>query len=269
MRVTPPFLSPSPDSRQSGRARGGGVRASLLAGFVALVALTGCATKRDVRDLAEEIRLLNTRQLELLRELQRDQRETRDSIRVLSSAQTNMRGELLRRTVDLQEDLLRLQEVTGISQQQLASLRDQLERERRSVPFGGGGFDEDGFGGSPDEIFEQSEAQYRRQLYTTARIGFEEFVERFPNHPRTPDARYYLGEMFAEDGDVAAAMDAFQRIAEFHPTSERVPEALLRLGLLHRDAGNRDEARRAFERVINSWPDSPAAPRAREALRSL
>jgi len=234
-----------------------------------LISLTGCATKRDVRDLAEEIRILNSRQLELLRELQRDQRETRDSIRVLAGAQTNMRGELLRRTVDLQEDLLRLQEVTGISQQQLASLRDQLERERRSVPFGGGGFDEDALGGSGDDVFEQSEAQYRRQLFTTARMGFEEFIDRFPNHPRTPDARFYLAEMAAEDGDLSAAMEAFQRIAEFHPTSERVPDALYQLGILHRDAGNREEARRAFERVINSWPDSPAAGRAREALRSL
>ncbi len=234
-----------------------------------LLPLGACATKRDVRDLAEEIRVLNARQTELIREVQRDQRELRDSIRVVSSAQSNMRAELLRRTVDLQEDLLRLQEVTGISQQQLASLRDQLERERRSVPTGSPMGMQEGGGEGAGVIYDAALTQFRRGAYTSARLGFEELVDRFPNDPLAPEARYYLADIQEQEGDTQGAIQGFLRVQEFHPTAERVPDALYRVGMLYRQAGDRDEARRYLERVVNTWPESGAADLARDALRSM
>jgi tol-pal system protein YbgF len=266
MSMTPPFHGRFPEPLRRRRRWEGGVRALLA--LALMVPLAACATKRDVRDLAEEIRTLNARQTELIREIQREQRELRDSVRVVSSAQGNMRAELLRRTVDLQEDLLRLQEVTGISQQQLASLRDQLERERRSVSAGPPGMmDDQGRSGAAD-IYDVSVNQFRRGAYTSARVGFEELLERFPNDALAPEARYYLADIRVQQGDIEGAIEAFLRVQEFHPTSERVPDALYRVGMLYREAGDESEARRFLERVVNTWPDSGAADLARDALRS-
>jgi tol-pal system protein YbgF len=267
MRMSPPFHNRNPGLLQRSWGWKGGARA--LLGLALMLPLAACATKRDVRDLGEEIRTLNARQAELIREVQRDQRDLRDSVRVVSSTQTNMRAEILRRIVDLQEDLLRLQEVTGISQQQLAALRDQLERERRSVPTGSIGMDEGGGGSAADEIYDASVTQFRRGAYTSARLGFEEILERFPNHALAPDARYYLADIQVQESDPQGAIQGFLRVHEFHPTSDRAPDALYRVGMLYRETGDRDEARRYLERVVNTWPDSGAADLARDALRSM
>ena len=267
MRISPPFHNQSPRCLQRSWGWKGGARA--LLGLALMLPLAACATKRDVRDLGEEIRTLNARQAELIREVQRDQRDLRDSVRVVSSTQTNMRAEILRRIVDLQEDLLRLQEVTGISQQQLAALRDQLERERRSVPTGSIGMDEGGGGSAADEIYDASVTQFRRGAYTSARLGFEEILERFPNHALAPDARYYLADIQVQENDPTGAIEGFLRVHEFHPASDRAPDALYRVGMLYRETGDRDEARRYLERVVNTWPDSGAADLARDALRSM
>lgn len=268
MSISPPFRNRKSGSLQRIWGWKGGGRA--LLGLALILPLAACATKRDVRDLGEEIRTLNARQAELIREVQRDQWELRDSLRVVSSTQSNMRAELLRRIVDLQEDLLRLQEVTGISQQQLAGLRDQLERERRSVPLGGlPGMDEGERGSAAGEIYDASVTQFRRGAYTSARLGFEELLERFSNHELAPEARYYLADIQVQEGDLEGAIQGFLRVQEFHPTSNRAPDALYRVGMLYRDTGDRDEARRTLERVVNTWPDSGAAELARDALRSM
>jgi TolA-binding protein len=229
------------------------------------VGAAGCATKRDVRDLGEDIRVLNAQQADLIRELRREQTRLQDSIRSLSEAHVETRAILLRRIVDLQEDLLRLQEVTGISQQQLAALRDQMERARSSIPVGGG-FSETGGGGAVEEIYNEALTAHGRGSLVTARFGFEDVVDRFPTHPLAPDARYFLADILEQEGEVPAALAAFLRLPELHPDSRRVPESLYRAGLIHRSRGEQVEARRLFERVVNTWPESQAAQLARAYL---
>jgi hypothetical protein len=52
-----------------------------------------------------------------------------------------------------------------------------------------------------------------------------------------PDARYYLADIAAREGDLDDALRRFMQVAELHPTAPRVPEALYRAALIHRDRG--------------------------------
>lgn len=252
-------MSTSPLSRH--------LRLALMAALI--LPLAACATKRDMRDLQTEIRELNSRQESLLRELQRDQRAARDSVRALSSEFTEHRAQLLGQFRSTEELILRVQELAGLSQQQLAGLRDQMASQRAQTPFTMGGGQEPGAGGVPDEIYEQAVTQFRRGSYTSARMGFEDLIERFPNHTLTPHARYYLADVAVQTGEVDEAISLFQQVAQFHPASDRVPDALYRVGMLHRDRGENNRAREFLDRVVNTWPDSPAADLARDALRQL
>jgi tol-pal system protein YbgF len=266
MNVTPPSVRAGTLSEKL--RMGGGARRLILMAVVAL-SLGGCATKRDIRDLGENLQVLNAQQADLIRELRREQARLQDSVQVLSVAQLEMRAIFLRRMVDLQEDLLRLQEVTGISQQQLAAIRDQMDRARSSIPSGGFVFDESGGGGgggAAEEIYNEALTAHGRGSFGAARLGFQEVVERFPGHTLAPEARYFLADIMEQEGESAEALAAFLRIAELHPAAPRVPEALYRAGLIHRSRGEQAEARRLFERVVNTWPNSPAAQLARAYL---
>ena len=252
--------------RISGRTRiGGGVR--LLVAVLLVVPLAACATKGDIRDLQGEVRSLAERQEALMREIQADQREQSDSLQVLASRFGEHRTQLSRTLRDMEDSLLRVGELVGVSQQELAALRDQMDR--RPMPAtqpGAGGLD---VGGEAQEIYDDAMTQYRRGSTTSARLGLEEVVERFPNHQLTPSARYFLADIMVQNDELEEAIDAFLEILEYHPEADRAASALYRVGLIYRELGDDAEARSYLERVVNTWPDSAAADMAQRVLDEM
>ena len=251
----------------AGARRGRSVGAVL--GLLLLLPLVGCATKADVRDLREEIRELNSRQEALLRELQRQGEAQGDSIRVLAEDFRSHQGRVAGQFRNLEDLVLRTEELAGISQQEIAAIRDQMEVPRRGVPGGERSDLDDPFGGGAEESYEQAISLLRRGSTTAARMGFQGVVEQYPNHPLAPEARYHLADILVQEGNLEEAIHAFQRIGELHPGADRVPDAYYRVGALHRELGSDSEARSWLERVVNTWPDSGAADLARELLREI
>jgi tol-pal system protein YbgF len=233
-------------------------------------ALSACATKADVRDLRESIVELSAQQNAILRELQAQQRAQVDSLAVLQRGVLDFRGEALRRMMSIEDQLLRTQELAGLSQQELSRLRDQLERDRAAACTPQGfPSTEPGGGQTAGEIYTSAQTALRTGGLTAARMGFQLVVESYPNDPLTPEARYYLADILEQEGDREAAVVAFLAVQEYHPSAPRVPDALYRAASLQLQLGNREDARSLFDRVVNTWPESGAASLAREALRNL
>lgn len=239
-----------------------------LVGIALLIPLAACATKRDVRDLQTEIREISSRQEALLRELQRDQSAIGDSVQRLSRAFEQHRGQISGRFQTLEDLIFRVQELAGLSQQEMAALRDQMALQRQAPVRFDPGSPAAG-GGVASDIYDAAMTQLRRGSLTSARMGFEDLIDRFPNHELTPHARYHLADIAVQEGDREAAIEAFESVARFHPDSERVPDALYRVGMLFLEAGESARAREYLDRVVNTWPESGAADLARSALRQI
>ena len=265
--------------RQCAWPWGSGVRLLMFA--VLLAPLAACATKGDVRSLREDMRAVADRQEDLLAELERLQWVTQDSLRAQSRMLTTLRGELSQRILDVHDQVIELQALTGQSQQVLAGLRDQVEAQRRQVAqppqaapwdFQAGDMPPEG---SPEdaaaarEIYNQAVNQFNRGNLGTARRAFEDFIERFPNHQLSPEARYFLADIMVQEGEPRRAIDAFLRIQELHPTAPRVAQALYRVGVLYIEEEEYALAETYLERVINTYPDSEAAELAEERLREI
>jgi len=248
------------------RRRAGGVRMAVV--FLLMVPLAACATKRDIRDLGAEIRAQNEAQSERIAELRSEQEALEAMVRSLSSNQEERQTQLLRQLRQLQEEIAMVGEVAGASQAGLAAVRDELTRGGAPGRTGGGGFfDESDAGASNvDDLYSEALASHGRWGPSAARLGFQEIVDRFPNHALAPDARYYLADILARQGEMDEALRGFMQVAELHPTAARVPEALYRAGLIHRDRGEADQARALFTRIVNTWPDSEVADMARAFL---
>ncbi len=238
----------------------------LLVAFL-LLPLAACATKRDVRDLGEVIQAQNAEQAARVAELRAEQAELLRMIRALGSTGDERHTEVLRRFRALENEVQVAQELAGASQATVAAIRDAMDRSPRpGAGTGGGFFEEEGGAGEVDELYTDALAAHGRQNFATARFGFSDIVERHPNHPLAPDARYYLADIMAQEGETEEALRAFLRIAEVHPTAPRVPEALFRAGLLHRDRGEASEANALFTRIVNTYPDHEMADMARAFL---
>jgi TolA-binding protein len=248
------------------RRGAGAVRMAVV--FLLMVPLAACATKRDIRDLGAEIRAQNQAQSERIAELRSEQEALEAMVRSLSSTQEERQTQLLRQLRQLQEEIAMVGELAGASQAGLAAVRDELTRGGTPGRPGGGGFFEETDPGASnaEDLYAEALTSHGRSSLAAARLGFQEIVDRYPNHALAPEARYYLADIRAQQGEIDEALRGFLQVAELYPTAPRVPEALYRAGLIHRDRGESEQARALFTRIVNTWPDSEVAEMARAFL---
>ena len=104
-----------------------------------------------------------------------------------------------------------------------------------------------------------------RNDYDRAAAAFEQFIERFPRDPKTPDARYRLGEIYLATKAYASAAEVFLAFIQEHPDHPRAPEGYLKLGQALVFLDNTDQACRVFTSLLSQYPD--ALPVVRERAR--
>ncbi len=256
--------------------------ARLAAALLLLPLLGACATKRDVRDLRDEMQSMRAAQDSALREMQRENRLMLDSI---AAMEQRTRGDVANRFLQVDRQLVQIQELTGQGQQRLAEMREQLDlrqrqeaqrqaadsaaRTRASSDTSSSSGASSGDVPAAGELFETSLRSLRRGSFQTARAGFQEFLRAYPQHRQAADAQFYVGETHNEAKEVAPALQAYARVVQLYPTSARAPTALYRAGTIESGRGNRTEARALFERITRAYPQSPEAPLAREQVQRL
>jgi tol-pal system protein YbgF len=247
--------------------------------------IAGCALKGDVRRVELQVEALRVEraradsqhaaQVDTVRALLA---AVQDKVGAQQAYLVQLRGDMKTDLLAVQQQLVSVQELTGQSQQRLTELRGRLEEQARQpvpvldtakagpgVPVGPSG---NPAGPGPDQMYDLAYQQYRASRYSTARLGFREFLRVFPTNERAPDALYFLGESFAgENADSAAAV--YQQVVKTYPNSSRAPSALYKLGLLAEQRGDKAAARQYFSRVIGSYPRSQEANLARDKLQRL
>ncbi len=254
------------------------VRIGVLGILAATAALGGCALKSDVRRVETEVAMLKAESAQRdsaaaarLVELITLQQQMLDSLQAHQRALTSARGELSGEHYTIQQLLVQVQELTGQSQQRLSELRAQLESERAApaVPAeGAAGADVPApTGPSAEQMYQVSVAQLRRGSLGTARLGFRQLIQTYPQDERVPDALYFIGESYSAQPDSAAQY--YTTVVRDHPSSPRASSALYKLGLLAEQRQDPAEAGALYRRVVDQYPTSDAASLARDRLRAL
>jgi len=230
--------------------------------------LVGCATKRDLQELRAEVSEVREAQERKAAEAQVRDRE------ILAAIEANdrrLRGDLSNQFLELERQLVQIQELTGQGQQRISELRQQLAERggatlapRAGVPGAGPGGR--GENGSAEELFETSLTTLRRGSLATARAGFQDLLETYPDHHLAADAQFYIAESYAEAGDAERALEAYARVVDDYPDSPRIPTAFYRAGLIELELGNRADAEALFRQVVSGYPDSPEATLAADRL---
>jgi tol-pal system protein YbgF len=233
------------------------------------VLLSGCATKKDLKLLREEVLVLQARQDSAFVESQRRDRALLDSLTAATALLVRLRGDLGHQIVEIGQQLIQVQELAGQSAHRLADLRAQLENRSQALETVPGGGSQPAGGGDPDRVYQMGLEQLQRGSYGTARVAFEQVIRQDPSHPRAIDAQFQIAESFATEGQHDRALQEFERLVEQHPGAERAPQALFRAGTIAEERGTIPQARRYFDRIVRSYPNSDAAAAARDRLRRL
>ena len=121
-------------------------------------------------------------------------------------------------------------------------------------------------GASPTRTYDQAYSDYTAGLYDLSIDGFEAFLKDFPTSTQAPNAQFYIGQAYLNDGKYDKAVDAFDKVVRLFPMSSRVPDAYYSKGVALRSLKQLDQARASWETVATNYPDSAAASLAKQAL---
>jgi len=201
-----------------------------------------------------------------------------DSVTVSQTALSQLKGDMRTELYNVQQQLVAIQELTGQSQQRLSELRGQLQQSQRELPAANPPAGAPGQAASPDQgmreptadqLIDISVAQLRRGSPAAARVGFTEFVRKYPDNPRMADVLFMTGEAWSAENRADSAAVAYRAVVQRFPQSSRAPSALYKLAMQAIAAGRTAEARQALNQVVTGYPQSPEAGLARDRLRSL
>ena len=113
--------------------------------------------------------------------------------------------------------------------------------------------------GGMEELYPQARASYLEEKYDPAIKVFSYLLERYPDHPLSPNARYWLGECFYGQKKYDLAIPEFERVVSEFPESAKAPEAQLKIAYSHSRLGDGKKAMAALKTLLTDYPQSSAA----------
>ncbi len=111
----------------------------------------------------------------------------------------------------------------------------------------------------PNAAFDYASGFILAGDYQRAKAAFTLYLEAFPNHARTPDAQFRLGEIHLALQENAAAADAFIAHIRNYPNNGRSAEAYLKLGTSFARLEKPAEACTVFKTMKSKHPNAPGA----------
>jgi tol-pal system protein YbgF len=120
-----------------------------------------------------------------------------------------------------------------------------------------------------ETLWKNALRDYQAGNYNLAGPQFTDYIKYFGSTEQAAEAQYYLGEIFYQQRDWAAAADAFDLVLERYPEGKRTADAQYKKGMSLLRQNKRDDAAREFREVIRRFPRTPAANQSAEALRGL
>lgn len=103
---------------------------------------------------------------------------------------------------------------------------------------------------SPDELLQEGVELMRQQNYVSARHKFQEVVENNPEYDLLPNAKFYIGDCYALDGQIGKARTAYEELAEGFAGTPIGHQAHVRLGDMAKQEGRMPDAERHYGVII-------------------
>ncbi len=96
---------------------------------------------------------------------------------------------------------------------------------------------------------------------------YQQYLSYFPNTELAANAQYYVGEISYNRSDLKGAVRAFDAVLERYPQNPKTRDARLMKGLALAKDGQRTRAVQELRSLVQTYPASEQARRAQAALR--
>lgn len=109
-------------------------------------------------------------------------------------------------------------------------------------------------GDDPAGQYEMAFSLLKSGNFSSARNGFETFIETYPTHPLISNATYWLGETYYAQGENEKAARIFAESYKKYPKGPKVADSLLKMGMSLGASGKKKEACVALKQLKKEFP---------------
>lgn len=157
----------------------------------------------------------------------------------------------------------------GKLEQQVEDVMTEVTRQPSYPAYGPGGGGMDEGGADALTLFNSGKADYTTGQYDFAKIAFEDYISKYPNTLRTPEAVYYLGMIEQQQDNPEKAIEHYDSVLDEYQPGPITPDAHFKKGKALVELGRQEEAAQEFKNIVETYPNAPIAPVAQGELDRL
>jgi len=116
------------------------------------------------------------------------------------------------------------------------------------------------------EVFSTARLDLNRGKYDLAIMGFDSYLEQFPDGSLGDEARYNIGEALLAKGEYTEAVLSYLTLTRRWPESDLVPPSLYKAGYCYQIMEQPELSKQYYDKLIAEHTDSPEAELARQRL---
>ena len=119
------------------------------------------------------------------------------------------------------------------------------------------------------DLYSKAAALAKAGKSAQARPLLNEFLTKYPKSSLAPNAIYWLGETYYQDGRFGQGILHFKEVTGRFPKDPKAAAALLKIGYCYERLGDLDNARFYLKTLLDEYPQSEPAAKGRAKLKSL
>ncbi len=120
-----------------------------------------------------------------------------------------------------------------------------------------------------DSLYNDAKALFDKGDFENARIGFENFINKYPDSNKADNARFWIADSYYAEKWYEKAILEYQKVLESYPDSNKASAARLKQGYAFAQLGETANARLILNELIKRHPESKEAGYAQEKLKGL
>jgi tol-pal system protein YbgF len=121
----------------------------------------------------------------------------------------------------------------------------------------------------PEDLMRTAMVDYLAGNYDLALAGFQEFLSKYPDHPRAPEAQLSRGEAFFNQKKFDQAVIEYDVFLQKYPENDKTRTALYKKGLALAEQDQTQPALAVLDKVVKDFPNTSEATNAQAKARQL
>ena len=109
----------------------------------------------------------------------------------------------------------------------------------------------------------------KHKRYQKAIPAMQAFIQHYPDGPYAANAHYWLGELYAFQGDNAKAIAQFKIVLDDFSDSMKVSSSHYKLGVLYEKLGKTELAQSEYLKVTEAFPGTAVAQLSQARLKEI